>query len=210
MSDLFAIWLAIVSSVFALAVVTGVSCSFAKADTARRINELMDAHERNLTSSDHETVAESIRRWKTMCRKFQSGDPRHAMLWMNLERWGDKRAGRHHIPDAGKMVENRTNHDAVPEARAYADGGHRHWFPKVTSEPPPAPPAITEGSSKGNYKRDYFREMPKGPPPALQPKPTLTDSERGAIEQAIDAANGMILAEPWAIETLRKLLERLQ
>ena len=30
--------------------------------------------------------------------------------------------GRHHIPDAGKMVENTTNHDAAPEARAYADG----------------------------------------------------------------------------------------
>lgn len=29
---------------------------------------------------------------------------------------------QHHIPDAGKMVENTTNHDAVPEARAYADG----------------------------------------------------------------------------------------
>jgi len=25
---------------------------------------------------------------------------------------------RHHIPDAGKMVENTTNHDAVPAARA--------------------------------------------------------------------------------------------
>ena len=26
---------------------------------------------------------------------------------------------RHHIPDAGKMVENTTNHDAVPEAKAF-------------------------------------------------------------------------------------------
>ena len=39
---------------------------------------------------------------------------------------------------------------------------------------------------------------------------TLTAEEREAIEQAIDAANGMILAEPWAIESLRKLLERLR
>jgi hypothetical protein len=37
----------------------------------------------------------------------------------------------------------------------------------------------------------------------------LTDAEREAVEQAIDAANGMILAEPWAIETLRALLARL-
>lgn len=92
MQDYFSIWLAIVSSVFALAVVIGVLCSIAKADTARRINELMDAHERNLASGDPETVAESIRRWKTMCRQFQSGDPRHAVLWLNLERWGDERA----------------------------------------------------------------------------------------------------------------------
>jgi hypothetical protein len=40
--------------------------------------------------------------------------------------------------------------------------------------------------------------------------PTLCESEREAIEQAIDAANGMILAEPWAIESLRKLLERMK
>ena len=39
---------------------------------------------------------------------------------------------------------------------------------------------------------------------------TLTDDEREAVEQAIDAANGMIPAEPWAIESLRKLLERLK
>jgi hypothetical protein len=37
----------------------------------------------------------------------------------------------------------------------------------------------------------------------------LTESEREAVEQSIDAANGMILAEPWAIETLRKMLARL-
>ena len=36
-------------------------------------------------------------------------------------RWADamlRERERHHIPDAGKMVENPTNHDAVPEARA--------------------------------------------------------------------------------------------
>ena len=37
----------------------------------------------------------------------------------------------------------------------------------------------------------------------------LTDEEREAIEQTIDAANGMAPAEPWTIATLRKLLERL-
>jgi hypothetical protein len=38
---------------------------------------------------------------------------------------------------------------------------------------------------------------------------TLTDAEREAIEQAIDAANGMARIESWALCTLRKLLERL-
>jgi hypothetical protein len=37
---------------------------------------------------------------------------------------------------------------------------------------------------------------------------TLTDAEREAVEQAIDAAGGMAPAEPWAIATLRGLLER--
>jgi hypothetical protein len=39
---------------------------------------------------------------------------------------------------------------------------------------------------------------------------TLTDEEREAIEQSIDAANGMAPAEPWAVATLRGLLERTQ
>jgi hypothetical protein len=36
----------------------------------------------------------------------------------------------------------------------------------------------------------------------------LTDEEREAIEQAIDAADGMAEAERWAVATLRALLER--
>jgi hypothetical protein len=38
---------------------------------------------------------------------------------------------------------------------------------------------------------------------------TLTDEEREAIEQAIDATDGMAPAEPWAIATLRGLLGRM-
>lgn len=40
--------------------------------------------------------------------------------------------------------------------------------------------------------------------------PTLSDAEREAVEQSIDAANGMAAAEPWTADTLRKLLERLR
>jgi hypothetical protein len=39
---------------------------------------------------------------------------------------------------------------------------------------------------------------------------TLTGAEREAIAQAIDAEAGMAPAEPWAIATLRGLLERTQ
>jgi hypothetical protein len=37
----------------------------------------------------------------------------------------------------------------------------------------------------------------------------LTDAEREAIAQTIDAANGMAPAEPWTIATLRSLLARI-
>ena len=40
-------------------------------------------------------------------------------------------------------------------------------------------------------------------------EPTLTDAEREAVVQAIDAANGMGQAEPWTMRTLRSLLARL-
>jgi hypothetical protein len=53
-------------------------------------------------------------------------------------------------------------------------------------------------------KREHFREMPKCPPPALQPKPALTDEERAAI---LTAADLLIGSKPGA--TLRKLLARL-
>jgi len=38
----------------------------------------------------------------------------------------------------------------------------------------------------------------------------ITETEREAIEQAIDAANGMAQAEPWTAATLHELLKRLK
>jgi len=43
-----------------------------------------------------------------------------------------KERERHHIPDAGNMVENTTNHDAAPEARARAE---RVRTDKATTRP---------------------------------------------------------------------------
>jgi GTP-sensing pleiotropic transcriptional regulator CodY len=40
--------------------------------------------------------------------------------------------------------------------------------------------------------------------------PTLSESEREAIEQMLDEASGMAQTESWAVATLRNLLERLQ
>ena len=44
---------------------------------------------------------------------------------------------------------------------------------------------------------------------AANPPMRLTDAEREAVAQAIDAANGMGQAEPWTMRTLRSLLARL-
>jgi hypothetical protein len=54
---------------------------------------------------------------------------------------------RHHIPDAGKMVENRTNHDAVPEAR---DDGSTLGNPV-----PPATVTGNTGESLSESLPDY-------------------------------------------------------
>jgi hypothetical protein len=42
-----------------------------------------------------------------------------------------------------------------------------------------------------------------------KPQPALTGKEREAVQQAIDSGYGMEDAEPWALETLRELLNRL-
>lgn len=62
----------------------------------------------------------------------------------------------------------------------------------------------------GSTASVYIGRVPSHAAPLYrQPQPTLTDEEREAVDQAIDAASGMASAEPWAIDTLRKLLERL-
>jgi hypothetical protein len=100
-------------------------------------------------------------------------------------RWADamlRERERHHIPDAGKMTENTTNHDAVPEAKAYADGE-------------PAPKC---GGGAGLNHRDGTGNTP-----------TLSESEREAIEQMLDEVSGRASAESWVPDILRNLLERL-
>jgi hypothetical protein len=86
---------------------------------------------------------------------------------------------RHHIPEAGNMVQNTTNHDAVPEARAR--DADRARTDKATTRP---------GDGTGNT-------------------PTLSESEREAIEQMLDEVSGKASAESWVPAILRNLLARL-
>lgn len=86
------------------------------------------------------------------------------------------------------------------------------WFPKASNPvppppPPPAPPTITEGCCRGNVKNEHFREMPKGPPPALQPKPKLTDEEREAVEWCLSLP--LLDRDAVRMMPLRELLARL-
>jgi len=100
-----------------------------------------------------------------------------------------------------------TTHDAAPEAKATNDGG----TPK-------------DADGTGNTQRPvaWARFYPNGgpmsvfldrPPADAEPlyrSPTLTESEREAIEQTLDEASGKARAESWVPSTLRRLLERLE
>jgi hypothetical protein len=77
----------------------------------------------------------------------------------------------------------RTNHDAAPAAKAYADGE-------------PAPKC---GGEAGLNPRDGTGNTP-----------ALSESEREAIEQMLDEVSGKAWAESWVPATLRSLLERLK
>ena len=112
---------------------------------------------------------------------------------------------RHHIPDAGNMVENTTNHDAVPEARA------------TTAPLNKGAACNTATSGTGNTQKPsaWARFYPNGgpmsvfldrPPADAEPlyrSPTLTDAEREAIEWCANFPDGI------HADTLRSLLERL-
>jgi hypothetical protein len=114
---------------------------------------------------------------------------------------------RHHIPDAGNMVENTTNHDAVPEAR---DGG--------STLGNPVPPATVTGNTHKPvaWARCYpnggpmsvFLDRPPADAEPLYRSPTLTDAEREAIERAAFVSDQAGLEKSAA--TLRNLLERMK
>lgn len=87
------------------------------------------------------------------------------------------------MADAMLLERERTSHDAAPEAKAYADGE-------------PAPKC---GGEAGLNPRDGTGNTP-----------TLSESEREAIEQMLDEASGKACAESWVPDILRNLLERLK
>jgi hypothetical protein len=115
------------------------------------------------------------------------------------------------LADAMLRERERTNHDAVPEAKAYADG---EPAPKRGGEA-----GLSSRDGTGNTQRPvaWARFFPNGgpqsvyldrPPPDAEPlyrSPTLTDSEREAIEAAIVGR-----LELGDFATLRTLLERIK
>lgn len=118
-------------------------------------------------------------------------------------RWADamlRERERHHIPDAGKMVENTTNHDPEPAAWMVARNGepcHLSW-------------------TLGDARRELNRlELVSTGTPALElfslyRSPTLTDAEREAINVARIELNTLHCFEEHHSHTLLKLLERTQ
>jgi hypothetical protein len=93
-SELFFVWACIVTALFAIASVVIPLTAWQAHDNMRRIQELMDAHERNLRSHDPKTRADSQQRWRTMCRTLQGDNVRFSTLWLDLERWGEEAAKR--------------------------------------------------------------------------------------------------------------------
>lgn len=104
-----------------------------------------------------------------------------------------------------------------------------HWFPKAISEPPPAPPAphaaayeierlqrsVTDWQLEAEVHRKRaaaavgeIERLRNGAATSCETV-RLKEDEREAIEQAIDAARGGALAEPWTAATLRNLIARL-
>jgi hypothetical protein len=74
--DLLPVWFCIVGSVVLAAVVMLPATMILQQGNRDKLAELMAAHERNLKSSDPQTVADSKERWETMCRFLKKS--RHA------------------------------------------------------------------------------------------------------------------------------------
>lgn len=155
---------------------------------------------------------------------LQAGPLRRELACTMAYRWAD----------AMLRERAKTNHDAAPAARARtnAAGISRQGTGEtpVTENMPKEKRAEVSVSEPvawavccpgdGDWSPCFFHEPhaqrhasaifgSKNIVP-LYRSPTLTDAEREAVEQAIDAANGMGQAEPWTVRTLRGLLERLK
>ena len=87
---MFAIWLTIVGITVAIAFVLIPLTAASQRENMRRIESLMERHRENLRSEDPAVVADSKERWRRMCRACQMASPRNAVLFYELERWGEK------------------------------------------------------------------------------------------------------------------------
>lgn len=131
---------------------------------------------------------------------------------------------RHHIPDAGEMVENTTNHDAVPAARAEEpESSVPRGSGSALANTPAEPVAWVAFATDGSESSAVYSMREQAQAAAndwgwsfapLYARLPLTDEEREAIEWSInDQIEGGHQNHPTVKEvivTLRTLLERMK
>jgi hypothetical protein len=124
-------------------------------------------------------------------------------------RWADamlRERERHHIPDAGKMVENTTTHDAAPEAcvqqstreperslLAQSESVER-GLPRTGNTQEPVAWMVQNDDGKRWLCHNHPAAAKYGlrcVPLFAKPQPTLTDEEREAIGRVGDFLRGL-------------------
>ena len=116
--------------------------------------------------------------------------------------WADamlRERERHHIPDAGKMVENTTNHDAVPVAWAV------RYKPCDTGVVALCRTLAECRDQWSNRATDHWRYVPL----YSHPQSILTDEEREAIYRAEARLRTAYVPDDETAATLRSLLARI-
>ena len=146
-------------------------------------------------------------------------------------RWADamlRERERHHIPDAGKMVENTTNHDAAPDATARTDAD-RHRTDKAARRPGEGTgdttldgaPAVEAGAGKPQISHPQAGNTQTAPPcvetdgpPSQGEGLNIPDSRTRLSEAEIDALEYVVgegrIASMDDYGILRSLLVRVR
>ena len=128
---------------------------------------------------------------------------------------------RYHIPDAGKMVENTTNHDAVPAAKAEEpESSVPRGSGSALANTPAEPVAWVAFATDGSERSAVYSMREQAQAAAndwgwsfapLYARLPLTDEEREAVEWFAEVRKPLNSFDDGEyVSTLRKLLERLK